>query len=334
MSRTTNDLAQVRLLFGFGALNVIDTVFAYVLALATTWASPAKLTLVTVVYPPLMVLTRSFSRRTSKSTREVQDALGMMSDRAQANFAGVRVVRSFALQQEESKAFEAVNEHYLEKSLDIARVRGSIGPLWACSPPWARWSCSGTAAASSCRASSPGAFVAFLERPRPPRVADHGARVHALHRPARARVVHAARRGVRGGALGGLRTRRRLVNVAGALAWVSQLRLRRPRGALARLVLGRGRQVARHRRAHGLRQDHPRLAAAAASPRAPHIFWTGSTPAPSPSPRCASDWLRPAGQLSFSTTVARNVGFPSTTPHSPRLGSRRSAARRAGASRS
>jgi len=130
MSRTTNDLAQVRLLFGFGVLNVINTAFAYVSALAIMLGLSVKLTLVSmVVYPPLMVLTRSFSRRMFKSTREVQDALGMMSDRVQANFAGVRVVRSFALEQEESKAFEAVNEHYLEKSLDIARVRGSIGPM-------------------------------------------------------------------------------------------------------------------------------------------------------------------------------------------------------------
>ncbi len=130
MSRTTNDLAQVRLLFGFGVLNVVNTAFAFISALVVMFGVSAKLTLVSmVVYPPLILLTRSFSKRMFKSQREVQDALGSMSERVQANFAGVRVVRSFALEESEQRAFGEVNKQYLEKSLDIARIRGSLGPL-------------------------------------------------------------------------------------------------------------------------------------------------------------------------------------------------------------
>ena len=61
--------------------------------------------------------------------RENQQALGAMSDRVLASFAGVRVVRSFAMEEQEIAAFEGQNRTYLEKSLGLARVRGSMGPV-------------------------------------------------------------------------------------------------------------------------------------------------------------------------------------------------------------
>jgi ATP-binding cassette subfamily B multidrug efflux pump len=130
MSRTTNDLAQVRLLFGFGALNVVNTVLAYASALAIMIGISPLLTFVSlVIYPPLLLMTRGFSRAVFKRTRENQDALGSMSERVQSNFAGVRVIRSFALEEAEQREFQRVNDDYLEKSLALARLRGSMGPM-------------------------------------------------------------------------------------------------------------------------------------------------------------------------------------------------------------
>lgn len=130
MSRSTNDLAQVRLLFGFGALNVVNTTFAFVSALGIMIGLSPRLTLASIaVYPPLIFVTRWFSRQMFLRTRESQDALGKLSDRVQTNLAGVRVVRSFAIEGEEERAFEVANRDYLEKSLGIARIRGSMGPM-------------------------------------------------------------------------------------------------------------------------------------------------------------------------------------------------------------
>ncbi len=130
MSRSTNDLAQVRLLFGFGALNVVNTTFAFVSALGIMIGLSPRLTLASIaVYPPLIFVTRWFSRQMFVRTRDSQDALGKLSDRVQTNLAGVRVVRSFAIEADEERAFEKANRDYLEKSLGIARIRGSMGPM-------------------------------------------------------------------------------------------------------------------------------------------------------------------------------------------------------------
>jgi ATP-binding cassette subfamily B multidrug efflux pump len=164
MSRTTNDLGQVRLLFGFGALNVVNTVLAYVSALAVMIGLSPTLTLASmIVYPALIFGTRGFSKTMFAATRQTQDALGKMSEQVQSNLAGVRVVRSFALEESEQARFEASNVDYLEKSLRLARVRGSMGPimgmLGTVGTMVVFW-LGGRMVVSG--ALSPGAFVAFL----------------------------------------------------------------------------------------------------------------------------------------------------------------------------
>jgi ATP-binding cassette subfamily B protein len=130
MSRVTNDLTQVRLLLGFGVLNVINTVFALVSALCVIVPMSPKLTAAAMVpLPVLLLVTRWFSGGFFTRTRDAQAALGEMSGRAQASIAGVRVVRSFALEEREAEAFEVVNQKYLDKSLGLARLRGSMTPI-------------------------------------------------------------------------------------------------------------------------------------------------------------------------------------------------------------
>ena len=130
MSRATNDLTQVRLLLGFGVLNVISSVFAFASALYVMATISLRLTIASLLTVPLLwLVTRSFSTRLFTRTRENQEAIGHMSDRVLASLAGVRVVRAFGLGGSEAAAFEKSNEKYLEKSLSLARLRGSMGPV-------------------------------------------------------------------------------------------------------------------------------------------------------------------------------------------------------------
>ncbi|MEI9953923.1 MAG: ABC transporter transmembrane domain-containing protein [Pseudomonadota bacterium] len=52
-----------------------------------------------------------------------------MSARVLSSVAGVRVIRSFALEPQEVLAFEKTNQAYLDKSLSLARLRGALGPI-------------------------------------------------------------------------------------------------------------------------------------------------------------------------------------------------------------
>ena len=130
MSRATGDLQQVRLLLGFGILNIANVLFAFASALQVMVNVSGRLTLVSFVMLPLLILTtRSFSRSIFTRTRQNQEALGKLSEVLQTNLAGVRVVRSFALERRERARFDRANNAYLDASLGLARLRGLMGPI-------------------------------------------------------------------------------------------------------------------------------------------------------------------------------------------------------------
>ncbi len=129
MSRSTGDLLQVRLLLGFGVLNIVNVVFAFASALQVMVRISGKLTLVTFVMLPFLVgTTRMFSKNLYSRTMGNQKAIGRLSDILQTNLAGVRVVRSFALESREHLRFQEANLKYLDASLALARLRGLMGP--------------------------------------------------------------------------------------------------------------------------------------------------------------------------------------------------------------
>jgi ATP-binding cassette, subfamily B, multidrug efflux pump len=129
MSRSTSDLLQVRMLFGFGILNLVNVCLVFPSALEVMLPISAKLTIACLTNLPLVtLLSRWIARRMYSRMRENQASLGRMSDVLQANLAGVRVVRSFALEERERGRFEKANRDYLNASLALARIRGSLGP--------------------------------------------------------------------------------------------------------------------------------------------------------------------------------------------------------------
>jgi ATP-binding cassette, subfamily B, multidrug efflux pump len=129
MSRSTSDLQQVRMLFGFGILNVVNVCFAFASALQVMLKVSPTLTGACLLNLPLVIfISRQVSRGLYVRMRENQASLGRMSDVLQGNLAGVRVVRSFALEQRERDRFEKENRAYLDASLALARLRGSFAP--------------------------------------------------------------------------------------------------------------------------------------------------------------------------------------------------------------
>lgn len=130
MSRATNDLGQVRLLVGFGALNVVNSVFAYVGALGLMLALSPELTLWALVPLPLFAIaTRYFSRAMFRMSRESQEALSTLSDRAQESIAGIRLVRAFDVEEHIERRFEHANQNALKRNMRLVALRGVMWPV-------------------------------------------------------------------------------------------------------------------------------------------------------------------------------------------------------------
>jgi ATP-binding cassette subfamily B protein len=131
MSRLTNDLSSVRLLFGPGLLNLVNTVLVYATSLWLLISLSPRLTLFALIpYPALMLGGRTFSRAMFRASRELQDQLGKLSTAVQEDLAGAAVVKQYALEPLRHAAFSRLNDEYLEKSLRLVRARGTLTPLF------------------------------------------------------------------------------------------------------------------------------------------------------------------------------------------------------------
>jgi ATP-binding cassette subfamily B protein len=132
MSRMTNDLGSVRMLFGPGILNLFNTAFVYATTLTLLFKLSPRLTLLALVpYPALLAGARLASRKMYKASRAIQEQLGTMSSAIQEDLAGVAVIKHYALEPARDAGFRALNDDYLGRSLALVRARGVLMPLFA-----------------------------------------------------------------------------------------------------------------------------------------------------------------------------------------------------------
>ncbi len=130
MSRATNDLTQLRLLVGFGLLNVVNSVFAYTMGVAMMWViSPALTGWALLPFPLFLLIARGFAKALFTRSQAAQAALAKLADRAQENVAGVRLVRAYALEAHEEARFEEASRDAVEQNMRLVVLRGFMWPM-------------------------------------------------------------------------------------------------------------------------------------------------------------------------------------------------------------
>jgi ATP-binding cassette, subfamily B, multidrug efflux pump len=132
MSRLTNDLGAVRMLFGPGLLNLCNTALVYATTLWLLVHLSPRLTLWALLpYPALLAGARLSSRKIYGHSRAIQEQLGVMSNSIQEDLTGVAVIKHYTLEPVREAKFRALNDEYLRRSLALVRARGTLSPLFA-----------------------------------------------------------------------------------------------------------------------------------------------------------------------------------------------------------
>ena len=130
MARATNDLSAVRQLAGPMIMYTLQTVFVVILVLPLMFMLNWWLTLLLFVTMPLVSLTvKYFGAQVHARFEKIQGFFGEITARAQENFSGVRVVRAYAQEEAEMKAFNALNREYAQRNLGLVRVEALMRPL-------------------------------------------------------------------------------------------------------------------------------------------------------------------------------------------------------------
>ncbi|ABA21577.1 ABC transporter, transmembrane region [Trichormus variabilis ATCC 29413] len=130
ISRATSDVDNVRRLLGFAVLSLANTLFAYVLTLPVMLRISVDLTLAALaIYPLMFVLVNLFSNRLRQEQAKVQEQLSDISELIQEDISGIALIKIYAQEENERRAFAQQNQKLLSANLELAKSRNILFPL-------------------------------------------------------------------------------------------------------------------------------------------------------------------------------------------------------------
>ncbi|WP_066426472.1 ABC transporter ATP-binding protein [Anabaena sp. 4-3] len=130
ISRATSDVDNVRRLLGFAVLSFANTIFAYTLTLPVMLAININLTLAALaVYPLMFFLVHLFSNRLRQQQAVVQEKLSDISELIQEDVSGMALIKIYAQEENERRAFAHKNQQLLAANLSLAKSRNTLFPL-------------------------------------------------------------------------------------------------------------------------------------------------------------------------------------------------------------
>ncbi|MEH2456448.1 ABC transporter ATP-binding protein [Nostoc sp.] len=130
ISRATSDVDNIKRLLGFAVLSLANTVFAYALTLPVMLAISVNLTLASLaVYPFMLLLVSLFSDRLRKQQAAVQEQLSDISELIQEDISGIALIKIYAQEANERRAFAKKNQELLAANLEMAKLRNTLFPL-------------------------------------------------------------------------------------------------------------------------------------------------------------------------------------------------------------
>lgn len=132
LSRFSNDLTNVRMLTGFGAMSAINTIIIYTAGVTMMGRIHPWLTFWAILPFPLMVLiVKKISHRLFRRSLRAQEELARLSSQAEETVSAVRLIKSYCREEHFQGEFGKTAERYLKHNLRLARLRGLVIPVMA-----------------------------------------------------------------------------------------------------------------------------------------------------------------------------------------------------------
>ena len=131
MAHATNDIQSVRAAFAGGVVMATDALFMTAMTLTMMLISiDVKLTLMALLPLPIIaVLIRIFGRQVQKRFRVVQECFSKLTDKVQESYSGIRVIKSFAQEENNIKDFQEINQLNYDKNMHLTKLFGLMHPM-------------------------------------------------------------------------------------------------------------------------------------------------------------------------------------------------------------
>lgn len=130
MSHATNDINAIRSFIGPAVMYSIDTSIRLLIVVAIMMSMNFSLTIYALL--PLPFLSYGVYR-VGKLIHEkyvkIQENFSQLTTRAQENFSGIRVIKSFVREENEIKRWRELSKEFLRKNMNLIRIQAMITPI-------------------------------------------------------------------------------------------------------------------------------------------------------------------------------------------------------------
>jgi ATP-binding cassette subfamily B multidrug efflux pump len=130
MSRATNDTLAVRMAVGPAIMYTVNTAASFVFALGFMLVISPRLTAYAmvpmIVLPPIVLF---FGRIIHRRFEEIQEQFSSLSTFVQENLTGVRLIRAYTQEDEQTRQFDGFNDDYRRRNMRLVLTAGAFHPL-------------------------------------------------------------------------------------------------------------------------------------------------------------------------------------------------------------
>jgi ATP-binding cassette subfamily B protein len=131
MSHATNDIGAVRMFVGPSVMYSIDNGIKFILTISVMISLSPLLTLYALLPLPLLSFVVYFVMKKMhvKYTR-IQEKISDLTTRAQENFSGIRVIKSYEREDYEINEYTKESAEYLKRKMDQVKLQAFFAPIF------------------------------------------------------------------------------------------------------------------------------------------------------------------------------------------------------------
>jgi ATP-binding cassette subfamily B multidrug efflux pump len=130
MAHATNDIGAVRMFLGPAVMYSFDTVIRFSIVIYILLSISSQLTILALLPLPLLsYFVYKISTKIHKKFTRIQEKFSELTTKAQENFSGIRVIKSYVREQSEIDAFKNLSHDYLLKNMDKIKIQALFMPM-------------------------------------------------------------------------------------------------------------------------------------------------------------------------------------------------------------
>jgi ATP-binding cassette, subfamily B, multidrug efflux pump len=130
IARISEDVSKVRMYIGPAIMYGLNLAILFLILIPIMFSINVRLTFYALIPLPLLSVSIYFVNNIiNRRSEEIQKSLSGLSTFVQEAFSGIRVIKSFARENDSTKNFAVASDDYKEKSLKLTRVNALFYPI-------------------------------------------------------------------------------------------------------------------------------------------------------------------------------------------------------------